>query len=72
VLRSIVARSGKRGRPSYWGPRPETSSVRVLNPLRGEILIELTPFVTSEVAGLPGYDLLVHWFREDPGELPGR
>jgi hypothetical protein len=36
VLRSIVDRSGRKGQALILGPRPETSSVRVLNPLRGE------------------------------------
>ena len=64
VLRSIVDRSGRKGQALILGSASRNLIHQGSESLAGRIsFIELTPFVTSEVAGLPGYDLLVHWFR---------
>lgn len=64
VLRSIVDRSGRKGQALILGSASRNLIRQGSESLAGRIsFIELTPFLASEVAGLPGYDLLVHWFR---------
>jgi predicted AAA+ superfamily ATPase len=64
VLRSIVDRRPTKGQALLLGSASGNLLRQGSESLAGRIsFIELTPFMVSEVAKIPGYDLYEHWFR---------
>jgi len=64
ILRSIVDRTGRKGQALILGSASRDLIRQGSESLAGRIsFIELTPFVISEITGMPHYDLFMHWFR---------
>lgn len=64
ALRSIVDRTGRKGQVLMLGSASRSLIRQGSESLAGRIsFIELTPFVVSEIAGLPDYAESRFWFR---------
>jgi uncharacterized protein len=64
VLRSVVDSTGRSGQVMLLGSASRNLIGQGSESLAGRIsFVELTPFLVSEVSGVPQYTLFSHWFR---------